>query len=73
MILACPGSARISIVSNRNIHSRKQHFGAEIRSLCSFAQELGEASASRQRLEAGDHVEQLFIDGFLANTAEGAV
>ena len=32
-------------------------FGAEMRSLCSFAQDLGEASASRQCLEAGDHVE----------------
>ena len=44
-----------------------------VKSLCSFAQDLGVALASRQRLEAGDHVEQLFIDGFLANTAEGAV
>jgi len=41
-------------------------------SLCTFAQDLGVAWASRQRLEAGDYVEQLFIDRFLSNTAEGA-
>ena len=33
----------------------------------------GAAPTSRQRLEAGDHVEQLFVDGFLSDTAERAV
>ena len=38
-----------------------------------FYSGLRRGVASRQRLEAGDHVEQLFIDGFLSNPAEGAV
>ncbi len=33
----------------------------------------GVTPPSRQRFETRDHVEQLFVDGFLSNTAERAV